>query len=150
MKIKHLQFPYIIAVLLGSLFISCSKDEPAKILTPKEQNIEKLTANTWVLESIINAGADVTDFHNELGWRNSTLNFSKNYEYTSQPSSIIFKSRGSWFLTDDRNMKLDIATKDESNIFISVITDTKLQFEIYIDDPSQPAGEEYQIQYKKK
>ena len=121
MKINYLQFPYIIAVFLGSLFIACSKDEPAKILTPKEQSIEKLTANTWVLESIMNAGADVTDFHEELGLRNSVLKFSKSYEYTSEPSSRIFKNRGSWLLVDDRNLKLNIATKYENALFINII-----------------------------
>lgn len=151
MKINFLRFTFYIMVFLsGSFLSSCSKDEPTKILTPKEQNIEKLTANTWVLEGIMNSGNDVTDFQNQLGLRNSVLKFNKNYEYTSEPSSIIFKNRGSWLLLDDRNLKLDIATKNDQTIFINTLTDTKLVFEIYVDDPSQPLGEEYWIQYKKK
>jgi hypothetical protein len=131
--------------------ISCAKDEPAKELTPQEQAAAKLIANTWVLEGIFFTGTDVTDLRPDLALRNTTLKFNKDNTYNTQPSSVIFKIRENWLLPNKDNLRINLFTKEEYTLFITTLTDTKLDFEVQIfDDPTQPFGEDYSIRFKKK
>jgi hypothetical protein len=152
MKTKSfLRYSLFFSIFWALCLVSCAKDEPAKVLTPQEQTAANLTAHTWVLEGIFFTGTDVTDLRPDLAMRNTTLKFNKDNTYTTQPSSIIFKTRENWLLANKDNLRINIFTQEEYTLFITTLTDTKLHFEVQIfDDPLQPRGEDYSIRFKKK
>jgi hypothetical protein len=152
MKTKSFQRCSLFFSICWAFFlVSCAKDEPAKVLTPVEQTAANLMANTWVLEGIFLTGTDVTDLRPDLALRNTTLKFNKDNTYNTQPSSIIFKIRENWLLSNKDNLRINIFTKEEYTLFITTLTDTKLHFEVQIfDDPTQFIGDDYSIRFKKK
>lgn len=152
MKTKLFQYYSLFFSIFWAFFlVSCAKDEPTKVLTPTEQAAANLTANTWVLEGIFLTGTDVTDIKLDIALRNTTLKFNKDNTYNTQPSSLIFKIRENWLLSNKDNLRINLFTKDEYTLFITTLTDTKLHFEVILfDDPTQPFGEEYSIRFKKK